>query len=101
MPTPPTAKPSLPSDPRAPNAERIPVQVYDASEAVAGAAAGIIAELIRRNSAAGRQTVLGLATGSTPLSVYEALIRLHRQEGLSFRPVVTFNLDEYYPMRPE
>ena len=44
--------------------------------------------------------MLGLATGSTPLGVYRELIRLHREEGLSFRQVVTFNLDEYYPMDP-
>jgi glucosamine-6-phosphate deaminase len=42
--------------------------------------------------------VLGLATGSTPIGVYRELIRMHREEGLSFADVVTFNLDEYYPM---
>src|SRR5690606_11534365 len=45
--------------------------------------------------------VLGLATGSTPTRVYEELVRLHREEGLSFQNVVTFNLDEYYPMQPD
>jgi glucosamine-6-phosphate deaminase len=45
--------------------------------------------------------VLGLATGSTPIGVYRELIRLHREEGLSFSNVVTFNLDEYYPMAPD
>ena len=45
--------------------------------------------------------MLGLATGSTPIGVYRELIRMHREEGLSFRGVVTFNLDEYYPMTPE
>ena len=44
--------------------------------------------------------MLGLATGSTPIGVYRELIRLHREEGLSFANVVTFNLDEYYPMDP-
>ena len=44
--------------------------------------------------------MLGLATGSTPIGVYRELIRLHREEGLSFADVVTFNLDEYYPMDP-
>lgn len=47
---------------------------------------------------AGRRCVLGLATGSTPMQVYRELVREHRQAGLSFRHVVTFNLDEYYPM---
>src|SRR6476661_4676417 len=59
-----------------------------------------IAELVRARNADGRRTVLGLATGSTPIGVYRELIRMHRDEGLSFRNVVTFNLDEYYPMDP-
>lgn len=44
--------------------------------------------------------MLGLATGSTPTGVYAELIRLHKQEGLSFKNVITFNLDEYFPMPP-
>lgn len=59
-----------------------------------------IADLISSRNREGRKTVLGLATGSTPIGVYRELIRLHREEGLSFRNVVTFNLDEYYPMQP-
>ncbi|MFN8651834.1 MAG: glucosamine-6-phosphate deaminase [Gemmatimonadales bacterium] len=59
-----------------------------------------IADLVTERNRAGRPTVLGLATGSTPIGVYRELIRLHREEGLSFRRVVTFNLDEYYPMAP-
>ena len=47
------------------------------------------------------RAVLGLATGSTPIGVYRELIRMHREEGLSFAHVVTFNLDEYYPMDPD
>ena len=62
--------------------------------------AGRIAALIRDRAAAGRPAVLGLATGSTPIGAYRELIRLHREEGLSFRQVLTFNLDEYYPMPP-
>ncbi|QDT11134.1 glucosamine-6-phosphate deaminase [Planctomycetes bacterium K23_9] len=60
-----------------------------------------IASLIRQRQADGRQCVLGLATGSTPLGVYAELIGMHRDEGLSFANVVTFNLDEYFPMRPD
>jgi glucosamine-6-phosphate deaminase len=56
--------------------------------------------MIRERAAAGRQFVLGLATGSTPVGVYNELVRMHREEGLSFKNVVTFNLDEYYPMQP-
>ena len=50
----------------------------------------------RQQQRAGRPTVLGLATGSTPIPFYRELIRLHEQEGLSFKNVITFNLDEYY-----
>ncbi|MEZ5275185.1 MAG: glucosamine-6-phosphate deaminase [Opitutaceae bacterium] len=60
-----------------------------------------MARLIRERGDAGRTTVLGLATGSSPIRVYEELCRLHREEGLSFARVVTFNLDEYYPMDPD
>lgn len=60
-----------------------------------------IASLIRARNQIGQNTVLGLATGSTPIRVYRELVRLHQEENLSFRRVVTFNLDEYFPMEPE
>ncbi len=78
--------------------ERIPTIIIDEHEAMARVVAGRIATLMRERAAAGRPIVLGLATGSTPIGVYRELIRLHRDEGLSFRHVVSFNLDEYYPM---
>jgi glucosamine-6-phosphate deaminase len=81
--------------------ERIAVEIIDDPDALARAVAGRIAELIVARDRQGRQTVLGLATGSTPVGVYRELIRLHRDEGLSFQNVWTFNLDEYYPMRPD
>src|SRR5688572_16599726 len=81
--------------------ERIPVTVYSSSAMASKAVAAEIAELIRAKNGRGERCVLGLATGSTPTSVYDELIRLHKQEGLSFKNVVTFNLDEYYPMKPD
>ena len=57
-----------------------------------------IAELIREKESQNNPCVLGLATGSSPIKVYEELIRIHKEEGLSFANVITFNLDEYYPM---
>jgi len=60
-----------------------------------------IANLIIQKKAKGEQCVLGLATGSSPIKVYGELIRMHNEEGLSFSNVVTFNLDEYYPMDKE
>src|SRR6266545_146936 len=60
-----------------------------------------IDKLIRARNAANKPTVLGLATGSTPVGLYLELIRLHKDEGLDFSRVITFNLDEYYPMPRE
>jgi glucosamine-6-phosphate deaminase len=81
--------------------ERIPTLVFDEHDELGRAVARRIGELIRSRDAQGLPTVLGLATGSTPVGVYRELIRMHREEGLSFRNVTTFNLDEYYPMEPE
>ena len=81
--------------------ERIRTVVVDDHEDIARLVANRIATLIRERNAAGEQTVLGLATGSTPIGVYRELIRMHRDTGLSFADVVTFNLDEYYPMPKE
>jgi glucosamine-6-phosphate deaminase len=81
--------------------ERIPVTVYDQPLDASKAVAREIADLVQSRAAAGKQTVLGLATGSTPVGVYDELIRLHREEGVSFKTVVTFNLDEYWPMQPD
>lgn len=80
--------------------ERIPVRVLPDHDSIAAEVAGRIAALIRRRAREGRTAVLGLATGSTPLGVYRELVRRHRDEGLDFSNVVTFNLDEYFPMRP-
>jgi glucosamine-6-phosphate deaminase len=78
--------------------ERIRTVVVEDHEDIARLVASRIATLVRERSAAGERAVLGLATGSTPIGIYRELIRMHRTEGLSFANVVTFNLDEYYPM---
>jgi glucosamine-6-phosphate deaminase len=80
--------------------EHVPVVIVEYDQ-IARTIAERIAALIRERNAAGRPAVLGLATGSTPIGIYRELIRLHREQGLSFRDVVTFNLDEYYPMSPD
>jgi glucosamine-6-phosphate deaminase len=77
---------------------RIPTLVFPASADASRHVAAEIAELVRQNNARGKPTVLGLATGATPISLYRELARLHAEEGLDFSRVVTFNLDEYYPM---
>lgn len=81
--------------------ERIATQIFESSSEASLQVAAEIAHLIRSKAAAGEMCVLGLATGSTPVSVYNELVRLHRQDGLSFKNVVTFNLDEYFPMQPQ
>lgn len=81
--------------------ERIPTEVHPDATRVSRSVAGEIAALIRTKADAGERCVLGLATGSTPTGVYAELVRLHREDGLSFANVTTFNLDEYFPMQPE
>jgi glucosamine-6-phosphate deaminase len=80
---------------------KIPTLVFPTSNQASRHVALMIESLIRQNNSAGRPTVLGLATGSTPVGLYRELIRLHKEAGLDFSRVVTFNLDEYYPMSPE
>jgi glucosamine-6-phosphate deaminase len=78
--------------------EKIRTIVVDDHEEIALLVADRIAALIKERNATGAYAVLGLATGSTPIGVYREVVRKHKQEGLSFKHVVSFNLDEYYPM---
>ncbi|HVH13981.1 MAG TPA: glucosamine-6-phosphate deaminase [Longimicrobium sp.] len=80
--------------------ERVNVQILEHDQ-IASTLANRIAQVIRTANADGRPAVLGLATGSTPIGIYRELIRMHRDEGLDFGNVVSFNLDEYYPMAPD
>jgi glucosamine-6-phosphate deaminase len=81
--------------------ERIPVQIFPTLYEGSEEAARQIAAVIQQKEAEGTPCVLGLATGSTPRTLYAELVRLHREEGLSFQNVITFNLDEYYPIDKE
>jgi glucosamine-6-phosphate deaminase len=81
--------------------EHVDVVIVEDYEDIARLIAGRIETLIRTKRAGGELAVLGLATGSTPIGVYRELIRLHQEERLDFSNVVTFNLDEYYPMSPD
>lgn len=76
--------------------EKIPTQIFPNSGAAAKALAAEVQALIKERAAQGKNVVLGMATGSTPVPFYRELIRLHKEEGLSFKNVITFNLDEYY-----
>jgi glucosamine-6-phosphate deaminase len=78
--------------------EKIPVKIYPDLKHGSLAVARDIADLIRDRQKKKQTCVLGLATGSTPKTLYAELVRIHREEKLSFKNVVTFNLDEYYPI---
>ncbi|WP_183559910.1 glucosamine-6-phosphate deaminase [Mucilaginibacter sp. SP1R1] len=80
--------------------EKLPVTVYSDMLAASQIVAQRIAGVIKQKAQKGEKAMLGLATGATPIAVYRELVRLHKEEGLSFKNVVTFNLDEYYPMAP-
>lgn len=81
--------------------EKIPTQIFANSKEASGAVAQEIADLIRQKQKEGKPCILGLATGSSPKTVYAQLVRMHREEGLSFKNVISFNLDEYYQMEPD
>ncbi|MGZ8524910.1 MAG: hypothetical protein ACXWV1_10805, partial [Chitinophagaceae bacterium] len=78
--------------------EKIPVKIYPDLTKGSVAVAHEIANLIREKQKKNLPCVLGLATGSTPKTLYAELVRIHKDEKLSFKNVVTFNLDEYYPI---
>jgi len=81
--------------------ENIDTVIFEDSNLASKAVAKEIADLIRAKENANESCVLGLATGSTPKGLYAELVRMHKEEDLSFRHVITFNLDEYYPMEPD
>ncbi len=80
--------------------EKLPVSVFENPKIASVNVAHRIANIIKTKQANNAPAVLGLATGVTPIAVYAELVRLHKEEGLSFKNVITFNLDEYYPMQP-
>ena len=79
--------------------EKIPLEIFPNANAGSAFVAKKIADLIREKEKNNERCVLGLSTGKSPLKLYAELIRMHREEGLSFRSVIAFNLDEYYPIQ--
>jgi glucosamine-6-phosphate deaminase len=80
---------------------RTPTLVFQSSGHASRHVAVMIESLIRQNNSAGLSTVLGLPTGSTPVGMYRELIRMHKEAGLDFSRVITFNLDEYFGLTPD
>ncbi len=81
--------------------EKIPVKIFSTVNTGSKYVAEEIAKLIREKGGRGETCVLGMATGSTPIKLYAELVRMHKEEGLSFKNVITFNLDEYYPIEKD
>ncbi len=81
--------------------EKIHNEIFQTSIEASIIVAQEIAQLIKSKQEENKPCILGLATGSSPIKVYEELVRMHKEEGLSFKNVITFNLDEYYPMTKE
>ena len=79
--------------------EKIPVKIYPDLKAGSKAVAQQIADFIREKQKKKEKCVLGLATGSTPKTFYAELVRMHKEEKLSFKNVIAFNLDQYYPIK--
>lgn len=79
--------------------EKLPVTVFKNAKEASISVANRIAKIIKDKQVINAKAVLGLATGATPIAVYAELVRLHQEEGLSFKNVITFNLDEYFPMQ--
>ncbi|MES1224937.1 MAG: 6-phosphogluconolactonase, partial [Bacteroidota bacterium] len=78
--------------------EKIPVKIFPDLKQGSAFVAKQIAAFIRQKQSKKEKAVLGLSTGSTPKSLYAELVRMHKEEKLSFKNVVTFNLDQYYPI---
>ncbi|MEA4984520.1 Glucosamine-6-phosphate deaminase [bioreactor metagenome] len=78
--------------------EKIDTEIYDDEKQGSKQIAAEIASVIKDKQAQNQTCVLGLSGGSSPLSVYEELVRLHKEEELSFNNVVVFNVTEFYPL---
>ena len=81
--------------------EKIHSVIFSDSKNASKIVANEIATLIKKKQKNNQNCVLGLATGNSPISVYNELVRMHKEDGLSFFNVISFNLDEYFPMKKD
>lgn len=81
--------------------EKIPTDIFESAEEGAIHVAKEIAKAIKEKQGAGETCVMALSGGNSPREVYQELVRMHKEEGLSFKNVVVFNLYEYYPLSAE
>ena len=81
--------------------EKVPISIFSDADVASELVAKQIANLIKEKEKAGEMCVLGLVAGSTAVGVYECLVALHKNEGLSFKNVIAFNVNEYYPIEKD
>ncbi len=81
--------------------EKVPTQIYESSVEASISIARDIAQKIKSKTIAGQKFVLALPGGHSPQTIYQELIRLHKENGLSFKDVVIFNIYEFYPLAPQ
>src|SRR5205823_6249474 len=79
----------------------LPTLVIESSDDLATHVAQVVAGIVRDRCRQGQRAVLGLPTGSTPVGVYQELVRMHREEGLDFSHVVAFVLNEFFSLHPD
>ena len=79
--------------------EKLHTVTFDDSKIGSNLIAKEICDLVRSKQEKGKKCVLGFATGSSPILIYKEIIRIHKEESLSFKNVIAFNLDEYYPIK--
>ena len=80
--------------------EKLHTVTFDNSEIASNLIAREICDLVKSKHEKGKKCVLGFATGSSPTLIYKEIIRIHKEESISFKNVIAFNLDEYYPIKP-
>jgi len=79
--------------------EKLHTVTFDDSKIGSNLIAKEICDLVKSKQEKGKKCVLGFATGSSPILIYKEIIRIHKEESLSFKNVIAFNLDEYYPIK--
>ena len=78
--------------------EKIPTNIFEKSNRAAKKVASDIVKDLRKSQAEGKQFVLGVLGGTSPIQVYEELVRMHKEDGVSFSNLIVFNIYEFYPI---
>ena len=79
--------------------EKLHTVCFENSEIASKLIAREICDLVKSKQAKNKNCVLGFATGSSPRIIYKEIVKIHKEESISFKNVISFNLDEYYPIK--